>query len=209
MLRAGALLVAVAVFAAPAFAQDMARERELATTYVLAGDADDAVIDPKLVDKMERDLVTTYADMPEETKAWMRRSFRVAEQQVAGEIDGTVSSRLVDAFVKRYSEAELEELVAKQAFLRQQKIVAAMEGSRGQPAAASIEAVRQALTPEEFNEFIRTTTSPLIRSAAALTISEAQAMLKDYLTAFDKAVYAQCGDAPTGIYLCENGPKQR
>lgn len=200
---------AVVMLAAPAFAQDDARERELATTYVIAGDGDDAVIDPELVDKMERDLVTTYADIPEETKAWMRRSFRVAEKQVAAEFDDTIQSRLVDAFVKRFTEAELEDLVAKQAFLRQPKLVAAIEASRNLPAASAIDLVRKALTAEEFDGFIKTTTSPLIRAAAALTVSEAKAMLTDYLSAFDKALYAQCGDAPKGVHLCEHGPQPR
>lgn len=205
IVRVAALISGLLGCYAPALAQESARERELATAYVLIDGPTSTAVGAGFAANMIATL-DNVRSLSEEERAWIKTSYPLAETAAAAQFEGTVESRLIDAFVARFSEAELEELVAAQTFLRRPEIYSVLAGDFRSNPFVAVEMLRQNLTPEEFVKFTQTLGAPVTRAAAALTKDEAGRMRDDFRAAFDEALAAQCDTAPKGIAICDRQP---
>jgi hypothetical protein len=156
------------------------------------------------MDRVERKMQEAGGGFPEEAKAWMRRFMLSAIAEADAARDGIIRERLVNALVERFTQEELEDLLARQALLRQTKFAGPMLASRDLPNDAQMQALRKAVTAEEFEAFIQATGSPVVTSAVRLTIDQAKLAMDDYLDRLDRALARNCPSAPRGIQLCVN-----
>lgn len=195
-----ACIVCLAV-APLAAAQPSAREIQLARTFAHDDKAGPATY-PVTLETLRRGFDRQAPPVSDEIEAWMLGNFPAVQASAVAGMETDMKTRIADALVERFSEADLELLVASQAYLRQPQFVSAMDAP-DLTSAQKIEALRQALSPEEFETFIRTATAPQLVAAPGLLQRVAVAFSADYTERLNDAFRERCASAPPGIALCE------
>lgn len=199
-LRLWSVCVACVVVAPLAAAQPTEREIELARMFVHEDEKEPQEY-PVTLESLQRDFDRASPPYADDIKAWMLGNFPAAQAKAIATMEGNIETRLVDALVERFTEADLELLVQSQAYLRSPQIVAVMDAP-DMTSVQKIETLRQTMPPEEFETFLRSVMAPQLVAVPGLLQRVAVAFSAEYTERLDDAFREHCASAPPGVRLC-------
>lgn len=203
----GAGLAAIALMAAPAFAQEatpVPTARDLARTFVLSSDTSpEAILDMSREAIMES-LEGKGRSLPQDVKDWLKVSFAAAATETMNAMLPSLEQRLVDVYATKFTAEELQQVLDLQAFLRQPHLMAVMaDAEKAQTSAARLEIISKGMTTEEFTRLTRETLRHPTLTITAVTMQEARDISEEFGERFNEALLQYCGTAPKGVAQCE------